>query len=166
MGDALAFRAQLLVPEQRQLYDYWLACSNGRNYPSRAEIKPFAVPRLLPGISLIDIVSDDFLASTVRLAGTRLREIYDREITGSVLSDLDWGDKQDYWIESYKRVVQSGLPAQGIVKAPRRAKDHMVQYWLKLPLGTDESGVNMVLCYDYFVTATDSHQGLKRVAGG
>jgi hypothetical protein len=164
MGDSHAFRAQLLVPEQRQLFDYWTSCARGLAFPSRKDIKPFELPRLLPGMSLID-VSEDLQSSTVRLAGTRLREIYDREVTGCKISDLDWEDKSDYWLEAYKRVVQAHLPAQGIVKAPRKAKDHMVQYWLKLPLGTTESGVSMVLCYDFFVTSMDNNQGLKRAAG-
>jgi hypothetical protein len=164
MGDAKAFRAQLLVPEQRQLFDYWTACAREHAFPSRQDIKPFELPRLLPGMSLID-VNADLQLSTVRLAGTRLREVYDREITGSQICDLDWEDKRDYWLEAYKRVVQQQLPAQGIVKAPRRAKDHMVQYWLKLPLGRSESGVSMVLCYDYFATSMDNNQGLRHAAG-
>jgi hypothetical protein len=164
MADKQAFRAQLLVPEQRQLYDYWLACAKDLDFPCRADIKPFALPRLLPGISLVDVAAD-ISASKVRLAGTKLREIYDREITGCAISELDWGDKQDYWLESYKRVVQLGLPAQGIVKAPRQVKDHMVQYWLRLPLGTSATGVTMVMCYDYFVTAMESHQTFRKAAG-
>ena len=31
----------------------------------------------------------------------------------------------------------------------------MVQYWLRLPLRLAGTGVGMVLCFDYFMSATD-----------
>ena len=49
----IAFRAQLVVPEQRQLYDYWLSRTDQGLLPTRADINPADIPRLLPFISLI-----------------------------------------------------------------------------------------------------------------
>jgi hypothetical protein len=153
--DGSAFRAQLIVPEQRQLYDYWVKAAAGRNMPARADINPCAIPRILPGLSLID-VSHNIDQCRVRLAGTRLREIYDREITGQLIVDMDWGDKRDYWIASYRRAIESALPTQGVLKGPRNHKEHLVQYWMKLPLA-DSTGthVAMLLCYDSFVHASE-----------
>jgi hypothetical protein len=146
----LAFRAQLIVPEQRQLYDYWVSRARGRRMPSREDISPADFGRLLPNVSLIDVdaVHGRF---RVRLAGTRLRDIYDREVTGKYLDELDWGDKTDYWISAYRRVVDNSRPAQGIVRGPRKGKDHLVQFWLRLPLSFDGKSVSMILCYDSFV---------------
>jgi hypothetical protein len=111
-------------------------------------------------------VEAEFGRSRVRLAGTRLREIYDREITGLCIEDLDWGDKRDYWLASYRRTIENAVPTQGIIKGPRRHKEHMVQYWLKLPLCTDDSkSVGMILCYDYFMPASEQLDELRRVAG-
>ncbi len=84
-----------------------------------------------------------------------LREIYDREITGLTLDELDWGDKRDYWLAAFERTIADGLPTQGVVKGPRLHKEHMVQYWLRLPLRTSTERVGMVLCFDYFMSATD-----------
>jgi hypothetical protein len=160
-----AFRAQLVVPEQRQLYDYWLEKSGERNMPLRADIKPEQIPRILPGISLLD-VSEECGKSRVRLAGTRLREIYDREITGLCIEDLDWGDKRDYWLASYRRTIEAGTPTQGILRGPCNHKEHLVQYWLRLPLATSISGgVSMVLCYDYFMPASERLEDQRLVAG-
>jgi hypothetical protein len=158
LGNNQAFRAQLVVPEQRQLFDYWLKCAGINGFPARSDIKPFEFPKLLPGISLIDIDGQELTQSRVRLAGTKLREIYDREITGSCIGALDWEDKHDYWCQSYRRVVQEKLPAQGVVRGPRRHKEHVVQYWLKLPLGPVNGAVNMVLCYDHFIPATEQQR--------
>jgi hypothetical protein len=164
-SDSGAFRAQLVVPEQRQLYDYWHEKAAGRIMPTRADISPTQIPRLLSGLSLIS-VNDDCGRSSVRLAGTRLREIYDREITGLCIEDLDWGDKRDYWLASYRRTIEEGVPTQGILKGPRSHKEHMVQYWLKLPLRTaDGDGVGMVLCYDYFMPASERLEEQRMAAG-
>lgn len=163
--DSGAFRAQLVVPEQRQLYDYWLEKAAGRAMPSRHDIHPAQIPRILPGISLID-VDVEFGRSRVRLAGTRLREIYDREITGICIEDLDWGDKREYWLASYRRTIEEAVPTQGIIRGPRRHKEHMVQYWLKLPLcSVVDSCVCMILCYDYFMPASERFEDHRLASG-
>jgi hypothetical protein len=158
-----AFRAQLVVPEHRQLFDYWLECCAGRAMPSRSDIQPSAMVKLLPGLCLID-VDDDLGASTVRLAGTRLREIHDREITGQTIESLDWGDKRDYWLAAFRRTVEQGQPTQGVLKGPRVQKEHMVQYWLRLPLSRHGARAEMVLGYDYFVPATVQHTRELQIA--
>ena len=150
----LAFRAQLVVPEQRDLYDYWLSCAKDRSIPSRDDIHPSHFPKLLPYISLIDVCPEE-KRFRIRLAGTRLRDIYDREITGRYLDELDWGDKRDYWLSAYSRVARNARPAQGIVRGPRRSKDHIVQFWLRLPLSPDGEHVSMILCYDAFIPSAN-----------
>jgi hypothetical protein len=149
-----AFRAQLVVPEQRQLYDYWLELAKGGGLPSRAEFSPTRLPRLLPGISLVE-VADPLDNCRIRLAGTRLREIYDREITGQCIGELGWGEKRDYWLEAYRRTALAGEPTQGVLQGPMLGKEHVVQYWLKLPLRTTGANVGMVLCFDYYVPASE-----------
>jgi PAS domain len=144
----------LLIPEQRQLFNYWLEKSRGRPMPERADISPAHIPRLLPFISIVEVdsVSNRY---RVRLAGTRLREFYDQEITGRYVDELDWGDKQDYWMAAFSRIIEEGKPAQGIVRGPRVQKEHLVQFWLKLPLMVRGTGVGMILCYDTFVSAAE-----------
>jgi hypothetical protein len=156
----IAFRAQLVVPEQRQLYDYWIGKASGRPMPDRSDIHPVDFPRLLPNISLIDI---DPLngGCRIRLAGTRLRDVYDREITGLWLDDLDLGDKHGYWMAAYQRTIEEGKPTQGVIRGPRVNKEHLVQYWLKLPLCRNGgSGVSMILCFDHFQSATEDEAAL------
>ena len=154
----IAFRAQLVVPEQRQLYDYWLSRGEGKTMPSRADINPAHIPRLLPFVSLVD-VDQDLERSRVRLAGTRLRDVFDREITGSSLQDLDLGAQRDYWMAAYRHTAVDGKPTQGIVRGPRVNKEHLVQYWLRLPLAAqDGSGVRMILGLDYFLSVIEDEE--------
>jgi hypothetical protein len=157
-----AFRAQLVVPEMRQLYDYWLERAGERAYPARHDINPCHVPRLLSGISLIDVAAD-ITQSKIRLAGTRLREVYDREITGLAIGSLPWGNRHDYWMAAYRRTIENALPTQGVIRGPQVNKEHVVQYWLRLPLSVSTNlasdAVGMLLCYDYFVPASEiSHE--------
>jgi hypothetical protein len=159
-----AFRAQLVVPEHRQLFDYWLQCCAGRKMPTRNDIKPTQVPRLLSGISLIDVAADLGL-STIRLAGTRLREIHDREITGLTIESLDWGNKRDYWMTAYRRTIERCEPTQGVLQGPRLHKEHMVQYWLRLPVCREENGkVDIVLGHDYFLPASEEIEDARQIA--
>ena len=132
--------------------------------PSRSDIKPSHIAKLLPGISLID-VAEDLPQSRVRLAGTKLREIHDREITGETIEGLDWGDKRDYWLAAYRRTVEQVEPTQGVLKGPRFSKEHMVQHWLRLPLASHDGGeVAMILGHDYFVPAIHNPLRERRIA--
>jgi hypothetical protein len=71
-----------------------------------------------------------------------------------------------YWLASYRRTIEEGVPTQGIIKGPRSHKEHMVQYWLKLPLRTAVGdGVGMVLCYDYFMPASERLEEQRMAAG-
>lgn len=138
------------MPEQRQLFEYWLQRAAGRPMPARGDIHPSHFAKLLPGISLVE-TADSGGRCRIRLAGTRLREIYDREITGHYVDELDWGDKKDYWAAAFDRAVNEGKPVQGVVRGPHVNKEHLVQYWLKLPLAIDGgSSVGMLLCLDCF----------------
>ena len=142
----LAFRAQLVIREQRELFDYWRSCAKGRPLPSRADLNPAAIAALLPGISIIDAVSQSRLI--YRLAGTRLRDIFGEEVTGKSVFDLEFGEKQNYWRAVYRKVIDERMPMQGAIKGPVVDRDHVVLFWLRLPLADDERLVNKVLCHD------------------
>jgi hypothetical protein len=151
--ERVAFRAQLMLPEQRQLFDYWCDKHQGKALPCRADINPVHFPRLLPGISLVD-VAGEIAESRIRLAGTRLRDVFDREITGLQLEELGWGERRSYWMTAYEHTVRRSMPTQGIIRGPLVHKEHLVQYWLKLPLARIAGGrAEMVLCLDSFVPA-------------
>jgi hypothetical protein len=163
MGAAMtdSFRAQLVVPEQRQLFDYWRELAGSNPVPDRKNFSPIKLPRLLPGISLID-VAERIEDSRVRLAGTKLREIYDREITGLTVTEIPCPTRQDYWIAAYRRTIDEAMPTQGVVRGPLVHKEHVVQYWMKLPFRTVDDRVRMVLCYDHFVPASEIMQDAEQ----
>ncbi len=147
MPSELAFRAQLVVKNQRRVYDYWRRCAGARRMPSRGDIDPVAIPDLLPAIAILDCSSqiDDV---RYRLAGTRLREIFGMELTSQRVFDLDLGDRRDYWMTAYSKVIGEKTPMQGALKGPLAHRDHIILFWLRLPLSDDGQTVNKILSYD------------------
>lgn len=150
----VAFRAQLVIAGQRQLFEYWLERAAGAPMPSRRDIRPADIPHLLPNISLIEILRTP-LRLRFRLAGTRVRDIYDREVTGLYHEDIDWGGQAAYWHSAHMRVADTGRPAQGVVRSLRASKDHLVQFWLRLPLVIDGPEPAMILAYDVSVPVSE-----------
>jgi hypothetical protein len=67
------------------LYAYWNGLRAGRIAPARLEIDPSRVGAILPEIFLIERV--DATTYSYRLAGTRLCEIFGRELRGTNLLD-------------------------------------------------------------------------------
>lgn len=138
------------MSEQRQLYEYWLQQAAGRTMPDRKDIHPSHFAKLLPGISLVEN-ENACGRGRIRLAGTRLREIYEREITGHYVDELDWGEKSAYWNAAFNRAFNEAKPVQGVIRGPHLNKEHLVQYWMKLPLAVEGcKGVGMLLCLDCF----------------
>ena len=142
-----AFRAQLVAQGQRELFDYWVRSAGSRRMPARSDLDPFSVPKLLPYIGLIDVAGGVAHAS-FRLAGTRLHDVYGAEITGKRLDEVFSGPAAEYWRRIHGRVVERGLPLHGVVRGPAAGRDHIVLFWLRLPLSEDGSRVDRILCHD------------------
>ena len=142
-----AFRAQLALPEQGVLFDYWQDIADGRSLPARAQFDPLKVPHLLPNLALIDL-REGIDRGQFRLAGTRLRDIYRREITGLPLSEVFSGPCAAPWRAIHSRVATQAHCAQGMVHGPSEGRDHVMLHWLRLPLSDDGIRVDRILCQD------------------
>jgi hypothetical protein len=153
MPTELAFRAQLILREQRDLYGYWRSCAHSNPIPSRYDIDPVHIPHLLPGLSLLD-AGKDLGELRYRLAGTRVREIYGTEITGSAVFESGLQYKRDYWRSVYRKVIEEGLPMQGAVRGPASGREHLLLIWMRLPLSGFSGAVERVLGYDAALPAS------------
>jgi hypothetical protein len=141
------FRAQLVTQGQCDLYDYWCHTAGSRPMPARSDINPFSVPKLLPCIGLIDL-TEGLGEARFRLAGTRLRDVYGEEITGKRIDRVFAGAYANYWHQVHARVAEEGSPLHGVVRGPVQGRDHIVLFWLRLPLSQDGARVDRILCYD------------------
>ncbi len=147
MLSELAFRAQLILREQRDLYGYWRTCAQSKAIPSRYDIDPVDIPHLLPGLSLLD-AGVELDALKYRLAGTRVREIYGTEITGRAVFDIGLQHKREYWASAYRKVIGEQTPMQGAVRGPVSGREHLILIWMRLPLSGLSGSVERVLGYD------------------
>src|SRR3546814_20840003 len=59
----------IVEPELREIYHYWSGKRGGRCYPTRADIRPAEIKRLLPFVLLLDVL-DDGRHFRIRLVGT------------------------------------------------------------------------------------------------
>jgi len=150
MTSGFALRARLVFREQRLIFDYWQNCANVRSMPARSDIDPCKMRDFLPQISLIDI-STSMGDATIRLAGSRLREVYGIELTGMRLEEVEWGEKRTYWRDVYNKILARGTPLAGSVSAPLKSREHLTLHWLRMPLSDDGVNVNKVLCHDIAV---------------
>jgi hypothetical protein len=152
-----AIRAQLIIPEQRELFDYWRARCSETSFPARADIQPSELKALLPSLSLLDVLGTGALELRVRLAGTRLRDYFGIETTGRRLDEFELGDQRGYWETAYREVLEEARPAQGVVPLTPWAQPHIFQFWLRLPLVDAKGNIVMILGHDAFLQSEKAH---------
>lgn len=143
----LKFRAQLVVPAQRSMFDYWLSVRGNRRVPRRDDIHPRGFVRHLGSVRMIDVERPE-LKFRIRLAGTYFREIYGREITKMYVDELERDD-----VVALRRLVERRYPAQGVVPVNTYNGDEFIRFWLYLPLSDNNRDINKILCYDAYLRA-------------
>lgn len=134
-----------------ELFAYWASLRQAGRLPGRADIRPEDFKRLLPTVSLIDIVQGVRRDYRLRLAGTGLYSVYGREITGRALGDVYGAKAADYWRAELDKVVDERRPGVGCHSLSWRGAGHMSLLWLRLPLATNGRDVDMILGYDAVV---------------
>jgi len=101
----------------QELYAYWNALRGARAAPRRDEIDPIAIPHSLPEIFLLELREGDRIA--VRLAGTRLCELYGRELRGCSASAL-WAPQSHREIDQVLHDVMADAAVAIIAAEARR----------------------------------------------
>lgn len=146
----MLFVNQLGEPLLVELYQYWLARCDGRKAPARADIDPVDIPRLLPYITLTEVVREG-PRFRYRLAGTKVEERFGCSLTNCFIDELMRGDYLTYVQDLYKQLLESFAPLYsessfGMDEIPKfRAKR------LMLPLSEDQKTANMVLSGMFYV---------------
>ena len=158
------------VRAHEELFAYWASLRNGGRLPGRRHLDPGGIKRLLPTISLIDVLPDpdgpgSRLAGRaefrMRLAGTGLYRVYGREITGKRLSDIYNTAAADYWRVELGKVVSERRPAVGVHNLAWRGASHLSILWLRLPLASDGARVDMILGFDAVVGMSQMQSGIR-----
>ena len=148
-----------------ELFAYWASLKEGARLPSRRHLDPGDIKRLLPTVSLIDVLprSDTVapLDYRVRLAGTGLYGVYGREITGKRLIEVYNTAAADYWRAELGKVVAERRPAVGAHNLGWRGASHLSILWLRLPLASNGADVDMILGFDAVVGMNPMVSGIR-----
>jgi hypothetical protein len=143
------------IRAHEELFAYWASLKDGAKLPSRRDLHPEGMKRLLPSVSLTDVLYEgDY---RIRLAGTGLFGVYGREITGRRIAEVYAAPAADYWRAELARVAQERRPSVGVHNLGWRGASHLSIVWLRLPLASDGGRVDMILGYDALV-------GLQQIA--
>lgn len=147
------------IRAHEELFAYWTSLKAGAPLPTRDRLHPAGMKRLLPTVSLIEVLQGDGRDYRVRLAGTGLYNVYGREITGKTLAEIYNTAAADYWRHELGQVVETGKPGVGVHSLAWRGASHLSIVWIRLPLSSKGQGVDLILGYDAVV-------GLAPVASG
>jgi PAS domain len=123
------FRAQLMLEEQRRLYDVWASAAGAHLMPTRESFQPRAFGPLLPFISLIEATEGQ--GTRVRVAGSALRDVFGACPRLS-LECLNAPGASS----TIARIIRDGRPACGVAPAST-PNGTGVRFWMRLPLGKD-----------------------------
>lgn len=129
------------------MYRYWLSKRNDRVMPARSDIDPTEIPpRLLPGISLVDVLADD-RRYIFRLAGTRCVAALGKDPTGKTALDAPLGQYSTAAFSGFDSVVASREPHLDLVPFIASSGHYETTETLILPLSEDGSTVNKILVF-------------------
>jgi hypothetical protein len=160
LPELLQMAAQIGLPNaaaraHEELFAYWASLRAGARLPGRRDLDPADVKRLLPTLSLTDVLWDQprsgLVDYRIRLAGTGLYNVYGREITGRRLGEIYSAPAADYWRRELGQVVAQRRPLVGVHSLAWRGAGHLSILWLRLPLAADGERVDMILGFDAVV---------------
>ena len=157
--------AQLATPDaaaraHQEIFSYWAALRRGGSLPARADIDPARLKKLLPTVTLTDVVGAP-LDYRVRLAGTGLYPVYGGEITGRGLRDIYSREAAGYWRTELDKVVRLRRPGVGCHNLAWRGAPGSSLIWMRLPLSSDGERVDMILGYDALIGVDAVTSGIR-----
>ena len=143
----------------QEMFAYWASLRRGASLPSRVDLHPARIKRMLPTVSLIDVKRDldGVVDYRLRLAGTGLYSVYGREITGRTLEDVYNNAAVEYWRKELGKVVNERRPGVGVHSMAWRGAPHVSILWLRLPLASNGKDVDMILGYDAIMGSQSDH---------
>lgn len=152
-----ALRHQMVLPQQQKIYDYWRSKCRAGAFPSRHDILPEDISKLLPTTTITEIHPETGRYH-IRLAGTGFWNLFDDEIQGRHIDELPIGCRSAYWTSVLDKVVANQRPYVGVTRPGTPNGGHLAQFWIRLPLADENQQVAMILGYDHFVKMDSASQ--------
>jgi hypothetical protein len=127
-----------------ELYHYWLSKRRLRSMPSRSDIDPLEIPRLLPYVGIVEKAGDEL---RYRLVGTALAQQFGRDFTGKTLGS-DVSDKPEAvqaMRATARQIFAAGRPVFITGEYETKLGNIHNASALVLPLSDNDSETNMVI---------------------
>jgi hypothetical protein len=134
----------IIDPELRALYSYWILKRGSRRMPRRSDIDPVEIPALLPSIFLVDIGGSP-LRFRFRLIGTAICARWGGDETGKYLDEVDVDGERELMLRQYAAVVETGKPRFDIAEFTTDGGRYLHYRRLLMPLSEDDATPNMLL---------------------
>lgn len=142
----------------KELYGYWQRTRGQRLMPSRADIEPAELKRILPCIMLSKIEPDPWRVRYT-LVGTRCVANAGMDYTNRYLDEIDFScDFDTDWLKIYRTLCQERRPVMGLVKTA--LKDGRVCELAEVLLPLSDDGTTVTHC----IGIEDAKLGLLDVA--
>lgn len=142
-------------PETVLLYNYWRSKCGGRRMPCRADIDPSEIPpRLLPCLSLVDVV-DDERRYVYRLVGTADVQVRGYDPTGKSVTEGFFGPDAENALGCYDKVVATAAPLLDPEPFLATNGRYATEETIFLPLSDDGVAVNKIIVFFAFKDVLD-----------
>jgi hypothetical protein len=136
-GDIISEIGSPIVAE---IHDYYQSKRRSRPMPARQDLDVLDIPLLMPHALMVDVLHDDF---RFRLFGTKVVEIWGRDLTGRRLSELPALDMVRWIAQSYAAVRDRRQVLHDLVERPFGGVRSYER--LLMPLSNDGRMVNIIL---------------------
>ncbi|WP_421882147.1 PAS domain-containing protein [Pacificispira sp.] len=131
----------------REIYHYWNDRRGSRRSPSRSDIDPLDFHRLLPGVTLLTVVSTDPLDLVYKVVGTREVTFRGRDPTGLTVSSAFHGPSPENALRSYAAVIERHEPLFRRDTLRSLTGNMVREERIFLPLSAEDETVDQILLY-------------------
>lgn len=139
-------RVRLIASERlRELAQYWNRKRGSHLMPSRGDIDPTEIPRLLPHLRMVDVLYEPDLKFRYRLVGTAVVELMGIDITGRYIDESLFDANTAKAFAGHAFSVRERAAATGVTRGRWPTNDWMIVRWVVLPLGRDRQTVDRLL---------------------
>lgn len=132
----------------QKTYALWTSKLKDERLPARHDFKPQELSAsVLPTIMLVDVTNHPTYF-TVRLAGTGIVQVMDRDPTGMDVASLRGGDVLQ---ARFTALLDAAQPYLALDRpTPWRHKDHPTYHVVALPLARDGENIDMLMLNLHF----------------
>jgi hypothetical protein len=147
-----------LAPELGMFLEYWMSKHRADGgLPARADIDPSEIPRLLPGIGLIDVIpviGGDDRVFRYRLLGSIHNRMHGRDVAGLTVEEAHGEEEAETLRRPWMQVTQMRVPhywrrEMALARGPLAGTKLRYQR-IVAPLAADGAEVDMLIGYWLF----------------